>query len=185
MNTTLPESVEAKIETFPRVDELVKLVLALPLAFVVAEATDSVPPLAVVTAKFTVKPDTAVPLEFVATISRGIDANVLGVTVCPLPEEMVMVDPVPLGMVFKLKTALPAVEEAMMASAPVCEEAVNVAVARPSAPVVAVAVVAEPPKVPAPEVRTLYEIDTPDIGLPSEFTAITSSDFAAVPCSTD
>jgi hypothetical protein len=119
LNTTLPESVEAKIETFPRVDELVKLVLALPLALVVAEATDSVPPLAVVTAKFTVKPDTAVPLEFVATISSGMLAKVLGVTACPLPEEMVMVEPVPLGMVFKLKTALPAVEEAMMASAPV------------------------------------------------------------------
>lgn len=65
----------------------------------------------------------------------------------------------------------------------------NSTLARPSAAVVAVtvvAVVAPLVSVPAPEVMTLNDTLTPPIGLPRLFKAVTSSDFeAAVLCSTD
>ena len=66
-----------------------------------------------------------------------------------------IVDPVPEGMVFRLKTVLPAVDDARIATGPVWDEAVKPMLARPFASVVAVPVVAPPVTVPAPEVNTL------------------------------
>lgn len=186
LNTTLPKLVEAKTAILPVVVDAVNTVLALPFALVVADDEDSEPPLAVVTAKFTLTPETGVPALFVAMISRGIGAAELGVIDCPLPEEMVITEPVPDAIVVRLNTALPADEVAMMLTGPSWDEAVKATLARPSAAVVAVAVVAPPVRVPAPEVMTLKVTVVLPIGFPKLLSAVTSSDLVAVvPCSTD
>lgn len=78
LKTTLPFEVEANTAMLPVVLELENVVLALPLALVVAVELETEPPLVVETEKFTVMPETGAPLELVAMISRGIDAVELG-----------------------------------------------------------------------------------------------------------
>lgn len=129
------------------------------------------------------------PVELVTITSSGAVAAALGTTVWLFPLEIVMVELEPVGITLKLKTALPAVDEAITVTGPFCVEALKSTLARPSAAVVAVtvvAVVAPLVRVPAPEVRTLNEILTPGTALPRLFTAKTSRDLLlVVPCSTD
>lgn len=181
---TLPTLDEAKIEIAPLAFELVNEVLAFPLASVtavtVAVELDNRPPLEVVTVKVTVTPETALPFELVAITSRSVEAKVLGATIWPLPDEILSEEPVPIIPTESVKTALPAVEVAIIEEDPSLLEAVKVTLARPFVPVIAVALVAPPVSVPAPDVTISKDTITPVIGAPLLSTAKTSRLFGAV-----
>ncbi len=75
LNTTLPDTDDAKTAIVPVVLDEVKVVLALPLAPVVAVTVavelERVPPLAVVTVNVTSTPATGAPAALVAITSKG------------------------------------------------------------------------------------------------------------------
>ena len=97
-----------------------------------------------------------------------------GARLWPLPLEIVSDEPVPVEFTTRLNTALPAVEVAIIETGPMLFEAVKVTLALPFAAVVAVAVVALPVSVPAPDVKISKVIGNPAIGEPRLFKAMIS-----------
>ena len=153
-NVTLPTLDDASTEIEPVVLELVKVVDALPFAFVftvtVALELDKVPPFVVVTVKVTGTLATGLPLALVAMTSSGADAVLLGNSNCPLPDEMLSDEPAPCTPMIRLNTALPAVDVAMTEIGPKLLDAVYPIFARPLLPVIADAVVPPPVNNPDP-----------------------------------
>ena len=154
------------------------MILARPLALVVADAAERVPPPVVRTLKFTVIPGTAAPTLLTARTSSDLAAVELCSTDWLFPPVTSNNDPVevltPVLATFRLKTTLPETDDAKTAIVPVVLEAVNVVLAFPFAPVVAVTVAVEFERVPPLAVVTVKVTDTPATGDPEALVAMTS-----------
>ncbi len=90
--------IEALTTTVPAVAPNVTLVCAIPLAFVLTAAGDTVAaPL--VTTNDMVRPATPVPAVFVTATARGVGSTAPGKPTCPLPPEIANCEAPPPGVV--------------------------------------------------------------------------------------
>ena len=185
LNTLLPALDVAITEIGPSCAPGVNLVTARPVVeSVTTEVWLSEPEL---TWKVTVMFGIGLPLLFTAMTSRSRGAMVLCSSIWLLPlvikrdEPRVLVVGATGAMICSLKTALPAVEVAMMVADIAEFPALNVEMtAFPLASVVALAVVLVPVKVPEPAVTTVKVTGKFEIGEPALFNAKTSRLLAVV-----
>jgi hypothetical protein len=100
-------------------------------------------------------PESGEPLALVAITSSSSEAGELGTITCPLPFEILKVEPIPATPTERLNATLPAVERATIVAIPSVLGAVKFTLARPFDPVLA----AIPLPVGVPVAGRGFEID--------------------------